>query len=135
VAGALALAAHRVFVSPEKEAEADRWALERCVAAGYDRARCLTAFDAMERLVLDGGDVDGVFGPEDPERLAEAHLRRLDGEPEAKLEALLTDARRWLWQRRTGYPSIRERRAALDRVATGETPLLDRWRQFRARAS
>src|SRR5580704_916829 len=64
----------------------------------YDRERCLIAFDAMERLVLDGGDVDGVFGPGDPERLAEAHLRRLDGEPEAKLEALLADARRWLWQ-------------------------------------
>jgi hypothetical protein len=138
MAGNLMLAAHRALVSPEKEAEADRWALERCVTAGYDRERCLGAFDAMERLVLDGGDIDGVFGHEDPEQLAEAELRRLDGargEREPKLDALLADARRWLWQRRTGYPSLRERRAALERVATGETPLLDRWRQFRTRAS
>jgi predicted Zn-dependent protease len=135
VAGALALMAHRVLVSPEKEADADRWALERCVAAGYDRELCLGAFDTMERLMLDGGNVDGVFGPEDVERLAEAHARRLEGQPEAKFDALLGDARRWLWQRRTGYPSLRERRAALARVATGETPLLDKWRQFRSRAS
>jgi predicted Zn-dependent protease len=123
VAGAFAFAAHRVLVSPEKEVEADRWALERCVAAGYDRELCLGAFDAMERVMLDGGCVDGVFGPEDAERLAEG-----------KLDALLADARRWLWQRRTGYPSLRERRAALARVATGEASLLDKWRQFRSGA-
>jgi hypothetical protein len=85
--------------------------------------------------MLDGGDVDGVFGHEDVERLAEAHAERLEGRPEAKLDALLADASRWFWQRRRGYPSLRERRAALARVATGETPLLDKWRQFRSGAS
>jgi predicted Zn-dependent protease len=130
VVGALVLAAHRALVSPENQAEADRWALERCVRAGYDRERCLGAFDAMERLALDYRSADGVFGPEDPEQLAERRLRELDGERPARIDALLDDARHWLWQRRTGYPSIRERRAALDRVATGETHLVDRWRQF-----
>jgi hypothetical protein len=47
--------------------------------------------------------------------------------------ALPSDARRWMWQRRTGYPSIRERRAALARVMDGKKPLLDQWRRFLVR--
>jgi predicted Zn-dependent protease len=132
VLGALVRVAHGLFVSPEKEAEADRWAIERCVAAGYDRERCLTAFDAIERLVLDAGGVDTVFGDEDPERLADQRLRALDGEAPDRIEELRAHARKWLWQRRAGYLSVRERRATL---AADKSPLVNRWRQFLLRAS
>jgi predicted Zn-dependent protease len=138
--GVLVRAAHFAFVSPEKEADADRWALERCVAAGYDRRRCLELFTALERAALDGGNVDGVFGGEDPEQLAEERLRQLDGEEPAKLAAFLDEARRWAWKRGNGYASLRERRAALEHV--GETkpqtggrrsvPLLDKWREYKS---
>jgi Zn-dependent protease with chaperone function len=140
VVGVALHAAHSAFVSPDHEAEADRWALERCVAAGYDRRRCLALFDVLERVSLDVGDVDGVFGPDDPEKLAEARLHALSGEAPAKLESLLGEAKRWVWQRTRGYPSLRERRAALEHVAAdvrqdgaGEsTPLLERWKAFKA---
>ncbi len=126
LAGVRVRAAYRrALVSPEKEADADRWALERCVAAGYDRARCLTLFDALSRASLDLGDVDGVFGHEDPEDLAEARLRELDGEaPEAKdkLAAFLAEAGRWTWQRGRGYASLHDRRAALEHVAREPPP-------------
>ena len=57
----------------------------------------------------------------------------MNGEVPDRLEALLADAHRWMWQRRTGYPSLRERRAALADVASGKRPLLDKWRQFLTR--
>jgi hypothetical protein len=60
IVGILARAAHSVVASPEKEAAADRWALERCVDVGYDRERCLEVFTALEKIALDAGAVDGV---------------------------------------------------------------------------
>lgn len=130
----LVRATHSIVASPEKEAAADRWALERCVEVGYDRERCLTVFSALEKIALDAGAVDVVFGPEDPEELAGERLRDPTGAATTKLDGLLAEARHWLWQRRVGYPSLRERRAALAEVGrpgppTG-APLMDQWRAY-----
>jgi hypothetical protein len=138
ILGLLVRAAHSVVASPEKEAAADRWALERCVDVGYDRERCLEIFKALEKISLDAGAVDVVFGPEDPEALAGQRLRDPTGAETTKLDGMLTEARRWLWQRRVGYPSVRERRAALAQVgwarpgsdARSGAPLIEQWRAF-----
>lgn len=118
-AAAAALLAHvteRLLYSPEQELAADRWALELCLAAGFDGRRCLDFFGAMERYQLDHRDIAGVFGPEDEERMAEAELLAMeDDEPRALIELRRWSMRanRWLWTRRRGYPALRERRAAL----------------------
>jgi predicted Zn-dependent protease len=93
-------AAERLLNGPEHEAEADARALNLCTAAGYDPARCIEAFDVLERYALDHGDIDVVFGPE--------HLS--DGTNPGRW---LIAGQRWLWQRARGYPTLRERKAAL----------------------
>ena len=97
------LVASRWFLAnAECEAEADAVALNLCLAAGYDARLCLKAFDLLEEAALDWGDTQGVFGPD------------------AAIEAALADdpewmvrAREWLYERRSGYPAIRERKARL----------------------
>ena len=84
---------------PEREAEADLYALALCRDAGYDVERCLQAFEIMENESLDRGDYEGVFGPEnlldptDPERGGAAQ-----------------ELQRWLWTRGRRYLPLRERR-------------------------
>ena len=138
IVGVLVHAAHFALVSAEKEGDADRWALRRCMAAGYDKRRCLELFDALDRAMLDAGHVDSVFGPGDPEQLAEDELRRLDGEEPARIMALLAQARHWVWTRRSRYESLRERRAALERLAIEPArsadhrsiSLLEKWQEY-----
>jgi predicted Zn-dependent protease len=48
--------------SSQHEADADRLAIELCLAAGYDLERCLAAFEHLVMVSLDYGDVDGVLG-------------------------------------------------------------------------
>jgi hypothetical protein len=75
-----------------------------------------------------------VFGPEDPEELAGERLRDPTGAETTRLGEMLTEARHWLWQRKIGYPSVRERRAALAQVGLARpdsgAPLIDQWRAF-----
>lgn len=99
--GSLALAAvlrglENRILSPEHETAADAYALNLSLVAGYDPDRCVEAFDILEAYVLDHGDLDGVFGPD-----------------ESANTDWLAQARAWTWQRMRGYPSLRERRAAL----------------------
>jgi hypothetical protein len=97
------LVASKWFMSnAEREAETDAHAFNLCLAAGYDGRRCLKAFDVLEEAALDWGDRAAVFGPD------------------AAIEAALADdpewmvrAREWLYERRSGYPTIRERKARL----------------------
>ena len=93
-----ALMEHNLY-SPEKEAQADLYAMQLCLDAGYDGDRCAQLFAILENETLDLGDYDGVFGPE--------HL--LD-----PTEPGYGDARhqfqRWLWTRTRGYLPLRERR-------------------------
>lgn len=97
------LVASRWFaVNAEREAETDAHALNLCLAAGYDARRCLEAFDLLEESSLDWGDTEGVFGPD------AAIASAVDGDPD-----WMVRAREWLWERRRGYPAIRERKASL----------------------
>ena len=87
---------------PERECAADRRALELCLLAGYDPDDCLRIFGQMEDRLLDLGDVEGVYGPDesDDELLPDAPIR--------------TKLRIWAWQRTRGYLPVRDRRRALE---------------------
>ena len=84
---------------PEKEADADAYAVELCVDAGYNGEMCLQAFDIMENLALDRGDIDGVFGPEN-----------LLDPTDPDMNSTTYGVQRWLWTRARGYLPLRERR-------------------------
>jgi len=102
IAANLLVARSLVLHGAEREADADAHGFNLCLAAGYDGHRCLRSFDLMEEIHLDCGDVEGVFGPD---AVIEATLE--DG-PE-----WLIPLHEWLYERRRGYPSVRERKARL----------------------
>jgi Zn-dependent protease with chaperone function len=88
--------------SPERENEADLYAIKLCVKAGYDGELAVQALAILENAVLDAGDYDGVFGPEnllDPT------------DPDAG--SVSSRIQRWIWQRSRGYVPLRERRERL----------------------
>lgn len=87
---------------PEKESEADRYALELCLAAGYEGRLCLGVFDVLEQYALDMRDLDSVYGPD------------ADSDDDLDINApWKTRAQMWLWQRHRGYLPIRDRRQML----------------------
>ena len=91
----------RVY-GPERECEADRYAINLCWRAGYDAAICLELFDILEHLALDAGDMDIVHGPD------------ADSDDELDPNAdWKTKTRIWWWQRTRGYLPIRDRRQRL----------------------
>ncbi len=92
------------LMGPENETAADSYALDLCVAAGYDGARCLELFDILEAYSVDHRDLDGVFGTD--ESLADS--REL-----GDVQRWLKGVRGWSRQRMRGYPSLRERRATM----------------------
>lgn len=106
------------IVGPERERAADAYALDLCLAAGYDGPRCVEALDILEAYLLDHGDIDGVFGPDEeaalhsppPVSVASAAASSSAASPRW---GWLAEARRWGWQHLRGYPSLRERKAAL----------------------
>jgi Zn-dependent protease with chaperone function len=59
------------FASLEHESQADKYGLDLCLAAGYDGERCLELFNILEANSLDFGDLDGVFGLEEPEETSD----------------------------------------------------------------
>jgi len=89
---------HKAY-GPEREAEADLFAMELCVKAGYRGERVLQALSILENEMLDRGDVSGVFGPEnlldptDPESDSTAYRMQ-----------------RWMWSHSHGYLPLDERR-------------------------
>jgi hypothetical protein len=110
VAALVGIGDHVLF-SPEKEAAADLWAIDRCLEAGYAGEQCLEAFRALEAHSLDHHDIEGVFGRSE-EPASEAPAER--AEPWAGLTTLMEKARAWKWHVRRGYPSLRARRAAIE---------------------
>jgi predicted Zn-dependent protease len=93
---------HKRIYSPEWELAADRAAIDLCLAAGYDPARCLYLFRILELFALDVGDLNAVYGldPQSDQELS----------PEA---SIATRARIWLYQRRRGYLPLQDRQAEL----------------------
>jgi Zn-dependent protease with chaperone function len=57
----LALLRLRV-ATPAHERDADLLAIEMCLEAGYDPARCIAAFELLDQVALDYGDIDGSLG-------------------------------------------------------------------------
>jgi predicted Zn-dependent protease len=106
--------------SPEWELAADRFAIDSCLRAGYDVAKCLYLFHILEMIALDYGDLGMVYGL-DPE-----------SDQELSTEAsMVTKARIWLYQRQRGYLPIQDRAAELRRYAERKTGL----RKVRARGA
>jgi predicted Zn-dependent protease len=107
--GALAVSAMvetaRLGFSAEWELQADAWALRRCVDAGYDAGACLRLFHVLEMDALDRGDVTAVAGPAPTDR----EIAGMPGVADA--------ARRWLWERERGYPSLLSRKERLRELA------------------
>ena len=103
IAGSIAAAAywrleHRL-IGPEREAEADLYAVELCLDAGYNGELCLQVFDVLEHAALDRGALDAVFGPE-------ALLDPTDPNQGSVTYAV----QRWLSTRARRYLPLRERR-------------------------
>lgn len=92
------------LIGPERELAADSYALDMCLAAGYDGARCLGLFDNLEAHLLDHGDLDGVFG-------TDAALAR--NQNDHGVNRWLEQARVWTDQHLRGYPPLRARKSAL----------------------
>jgi len=89
---------HRLF-GPEREAEADLYALELCLDAEYNGELCLQLFDVLENAALDRGAIDSVYGPE-------SLLDPTDPDQGSLGFAL----QRWLTTRARRYLPLRERR-------------------------
>ena len=100
VSGLYRLAEKSIY-GPERERDADRLALELCVAAGYDGEKCISFFDIMEQIYLDWRDIDGVHGPDEV-------YDDLTGNT-----SWSSKIRIWLHQRQRGYHSVRDRKQML----------------------
>jgi hypothetical protein len=106
LAAVVAAAAAKRLYGPERECDADLYALRLCTRAGYDPERCLRLFLILENHFLDRGDVGAVVGT--------------DAESDQELEPSaprLTKLRVWAYQRRRGYLPIRDRLFTLRRSA------------------
>jgi len=104
VAVIVAAAAAKRLYGPERECDADEYALRLCIRAGYDPERCLRLFQILENYFLDQGDVAAVVGT--------------DVESDEELEPTatrVTKFRVWAYQRRRGYLPIRDRLFTLRR--------------------
>jgi hypothetical protein len=90
--------------SPEWELATDRHAIDLCIKARYDVAKCMYLFHILELIALDYGDLRAVYG------LDTGSDRELSDEA-----SLITKARVWLYSRERGYLPIQDRRAELMR--------------------
>jgi len=86
----------RLLHSPENECDADRVGLALALRAGFHGPGCLTTFTHLGESLLRHDRAELVFGPEPADHAA------------------LERARRWLWERKTGYLPIEERREHLE---------------------
>jgi predicted Zn-dependent protease len=96
----------RQLLGPENELAADSYALDLCIAAGYDGRRCLELFTIMEAYSVDHRDLDGVFGTDES-------LSASENSETSEIQQWLKGVRGWTWRHLRGYPSLRERRAAV----------------------
>ncbi|MEO7456735.1 MAG: M48 family metalloprotease [Gemmatimonadaceae bacterium] len=97
-AGVYRRMSHRMY-GPTRESQADQYAVELCLDAGYDGAKVLHAFDILENESLNRGDIDGVFGPEN-----------LLDPTDPGQGGTVFEVQRWLWSHARRYLPLRERR-------------------------
>ncbi len=98
VAGVIAAAVANRIYGPERECDADAYALRLCMKAGYDPERCLHFFPVMETHYLDHDDVSTVVGT--------------DAESDEELEpaaSRMAKLRVWAYQRMRGYLPLGDR--------------------------
>lgn len=94
--------AQRAWNSPGNEAAADAYALDLCLGAGYDGAKCLQLFDILEAYAIDHGDLDIVFGTDE----------MLKDRP-AGVRGMLARASASAFEHARGYLPIRTRKEVL----------------------
>ena len=107
----------RAMYGPENESAADHRALDLCLEAGYDGRKCLRVFDILTQHALDFGDITGTLGLD------------TDADDDGSGELpWTTRLRTWTWEHMRGYPSMQDRRAALERYLAFRTatPIPDR---------
>lgn len=105
IAGMIAAAVANRLYGPERECDADLYALRLCIKAGYDPEGCLRIFQIFENYYLDHGDVTSVVGTDDE---SDQEL-----EPTA---SRMTKLRIWAFQRVRGYLPVRDRLFTLRRA-------------------
>ena len=111
IAVMIAGAVTKRLYGPERECDADLYALRLCMKAGYDPERCLHLFLVLENYFLDHGDISAVVGT--------------DAESDQELEptaSRVTKLRVWAYQRMRGYLPVRDRLFTLRRAAGLPTP-------------
>jgi Zn-dependent protease with chaperone function len=97
VAALARLFEHKTY-GPQRENDADDYAVRLCHRAGYEVTRAVEALQILENLALDRGDISGVYGPEnlldptDPERSSRSYR-----------------VQEWLWTHLHGYHPVHER--------------------------
>lgn len=97
-------AARKMLNSPENERDADAHALDLCLEAGYDPPKCLVVFDVLAGILRRHHRGEMVVGPRP----------KADALPEDVITVWKAEWDRWAWEHATGYPPIRERKAALE---------------------
>jgi predicted Zn-dependent protease len=95
---------------PEQERDADRHALELCLKAGYDGDKCISVYDILSKVSLDMRDTEGVYGLHEEENQLAGKL------------SLSAKVNKWIYQRRRGYFSIRDRKELLQKYLNGVLP-------------
>ena len=103
-------AIERAMYGPENESAADHRAVDLCLQAGYDGRKCIQALTILAQHALDLGDTDGTFGLD---------TNAEDDEPGQT--PWTSRFRIWTWERMRGYPSLQERREALERYLAFRT--------------
>ncbi len=83
---------------PQRENDADDFALRLCHRAGYNAERAAQALAILANLALDAGDVAGVYGPEN-----------LLDPTDPKRDSASFHVQEWLWTHLHGYHPLHER--------------------------
>jgi Zn-dependent protease with chaperone function len=95
---------------PARENDADAYGIALAMKAGYDGELAVQALAILEMLVLDLGDVSGVFGPEnlldptDPMHTSTSY-----------------QVQRWVWTHLHGYHPLHERVATVRQLVKAAT--------------
>ncbi|HEY5062233.1 MAG TPA: M48 family metalloprotease [Gemmatimonadaceae bacterium] len=104
-----ALFEHHAY-GPERENDADAYGIALAMKAGYDGELAVQALAILEMLVLDLGDVSGVFGPEN-----------LLDPTDPKHESTAYQVQRWVWTHLHGYHPLHERVARVRQLVKSAT--------------